>query len=327
MKKMLKEIGVLSALALSLTNCGQSPFGAGQAGGLSLFAKIGKAMGKPSSINDEQNNKQTAKSMVAEGQAAAKRFMAKGEANSWLISQGIEKLGGDSLKYWEVVLNKPTEGDPDKLVSGKGEVIFGYNGVYDSSVDVNGALITSVYRWNFTGREYKTWKDELCSLVATIDFKENSSLSSLLPGFTSLRAYNISSTIERGLGDTVYMFVDSLDEVKSSQFGGGTFFDKHTGSDNNGPSATFSFNLEVLHKNTYTNWDDNEGIMTFMYPWGNTGDSLYFKLHFMPNYNRSGEIRKNGASGPVVVRFTNNDKTGVGTVTYYDEDGNVVDGE
>jgi antitoxin component YwqK of YwqJK toxin-antitoxin module len=123
------------------------------------------------------------------------------------------------------------------------------------------------------------------------------------------------------------MFVDSLDTVNSSQFGGGTFFDAYTGSDNNGPSATFSFNLEVLHKDTYTNWSDNEGIMTFKYPWGNAGDSLFFKIHFYPNYERVGEIRKNSENGPVLVEFTNNDKTGNGTVKYYDENGNVIDND
>ncbi|MBL8025976.1 MAG: hypothetical protein JNL74_06180 [Fibrobacteres bacterium] len=325
MKKTILKIGAVSVLALVLSNCGQSPFGPGN-GDLSLFAKIGKAMGKPSSINDEQNDKQTAKAMVAEGQQAAKR-LAKGESGSaWLVSQGIEKLGGDTLKYWEVVTNKPSEDDADKLVSGRGEVLFGYSGTFTSGQDIDGNLITKVYKWGFVGTEYKTWKAELCSIRATVDFKE-SLLSNPLPGMTKLYAKNISGTREKGEGDTVYMFVDSLDQVKSSQFGGGTFYDKYTGSDNNGPSATFSFNLEVLHKNTYTDWNDNEGIMTFMYPWGNSGDSLHFMIHFYPNYERSGEVRKNGATGPVLVKFTGNDKTGASTAIYYDEEGKEIDRE
>jgi len=118
-----------------------------------------------------------------------------------------------------------------------------------------------------------------------------------------------------------------LDVVNKIQFGGGTFFDKWTGSDNNGPSATFSFELKVLHKVDYLDWKDNEGIMTFMYPWGNTGDSLHFMIHFKPNYDRSGEIRKNGATGPVLVKFTGNDKTGASVVTYYDEEGKEIEKE
>ena len=68
--------------------------------------------------------------------------------------------------------------------------------------------------------------------------------------------------------------------------------------------------------------------MYFYSPWGESEtDSLYFTINFYPDYYRDGTIRKNGPKGPVLVRFTWNEKTEQGTVTYYDEDGDEIGSE
>jgi hypothetical protein len=88
--------------------------------------------------------------------------------------------------------------------------------------------------------------------------------------------------------------------------------------------------MKVIHINTldptkpYERWQDNEGEITFTLPWGNTGDSLYFLVHFQPNYQRWGRIYKNNANGPMLVAFVHNEKTRVGEVIYYDENGKEI---
>ncbi|MFH0919365.1 MAG: hypothetical protein V1913_03315 [Fibrobacterota bacterium] len=335
MTKFSKTLAILAVTGLALTGCGKNPFGPGAPGGLSIFAKLGKAMSKPSAVNDEENGKEGSKNTVNTAIATAKR-LAKGfgtqAAPSWLVSNGIEVRGGDSLVYFEVVRDKPDESDNQKLTTGRGEVAFKYTGTYTNLPSLNPMLISDVYHWKFTGREKKSWNSEVCSLRATVNFSQGNILvpSTIKPGFTEFWARNISSSVELGEGDTAFFTLDSLDDNNHIQYGSGAFYDAHSGKDNSEGPKSFDFDLAVIHKNSqnpslpYLRYEDNEGIMSFTYPWGETGDSLYFMIHFKPNYERSGEIRKNTADGALLVEFTNNDKTGAGTTTYYNEKREVI---
>lgn len=334
MKLISKTLATLAVAGLVLTGCGKNPFGPGAAGGLSIFAKIGKAMAKPAAINEEENGKEGSKNTVASG-VAAKARLEKGFANqaspSWMISSGIEARGGDTLVYFEEVAGKPNENEPQKITTGRGEVAFKYNGTYTGMAGFNTALISDVYSWKFIGREKKTWNSEVCSLQAVVNFTSGDlqNPSTIRPGYTEVWGKVIeSSTRENNLDDTAHFYLDSaLDEANSIQNGGGDYYDARSGKNaDEGPKA-FSFKLQVLHMNTYLNYEDNQGIMTFAYPHGETGDSLYFLIHFYPNYERTGTIRKNSQDGPVVVEFATNDKTGASTVTYYNDDGEEIETE
>ena len=335
-----KTAAVLVLAAILAAGCGKNPFGLGEAGGLNIFAKVAKAMQKPSAINDEKNNQDNTKGVITEGQAAKMR-MAKAASGgavqpSWLDSNYVEYIGGDTLAYIEQVTNKPSEEDAEKWVTGEGKVVFRYSGsvigIHLGILDP--AKITNICTWSFTGKELKTWNSELCSLKLAITWS-SSGITDLKPGRTVAWGKNISATDDLGKGDTTRFSLDSLVEETHSQYGSGTFYDAHTGSDNSGDSKSFSYTIQVIHKNTldstqpYLRYQDNEGIVNFYLPWGKTGavDSLYFTIHFLPNYEREGTIKKNGPEGATLVSFTKNDKTGAGTVTYRNENGEVVDTE
>lgn len=341
MRKVFIPLILISISVLILSGCGQNPWGPGASGGLNFFAKVGKAMQKPSAIEDEENGKEGAKSTISEGTAVAKR-LAKGsvgvEDNPWLDSNWIS-VSGDTLAYYEMVTNKPCEEDSEKLATGTGEVKFGYSGTTPVTLDnLDPNQITDVYSWHFVGEENKTWKksadgnySEICSVDVTVTFS-TTAISDFKPGKTWAWGKNISATEDLGKGDTASFLVDSLDEVNATQYGEGHFYDANTEDENSDESASFDFDLQILHKNSidslkpYERYEDNEGIMSFLFPWG-TQDSLYFSIHFFPDYYREGEIRKNSADGPILVKFTHNEKTGDGTATYYDEDGNEIGNE
>jgi hypothetical protein len=278
---------------------------------------------------------------VASGTAPAKR-LAKGFAGAatspvWLLQKGIIPNNDGTLTYFEEVANKPNDEvinnpndkDTTKLATGRGEVIFKYNGTYTdlSSFDPN--LISDIVSWHFIGREAKTFKPEIDSIIGTVQFSQGSFLdtNSIKPGdTTSFWVKNISATLDMGRDDTAAFILDSLDDIKHEQYGEGFFLDAHTGKDNSEPAKSFKFDFTLIHKNThgpnpYLHYEDNEGIMSFAYPWGNTGKSLYFTIHFYPNFDRTGEIRENSKDGTLRVSFIHNDKTDIGSVTYYNEKG------
>jgi hypothetical protein len=323
--KVLTKVGLLLALSgLLALGCGKNPVDEG-AQGLELFVKLGKLFAKPKAIDDEQQNKNTTKGTLSEGTAAAKRAAkaATPQVNpAWLDTSGI--VPGDITNeyiFYEEVTNKPSEEDSQKLVTGRGEVVFQYNG--DPRVAFDTTRILGIKSWSFIGHETKTWNSQTDSIRATVTFS-NTVLTDIQPGLSTFWGKNISATLELGRDDTASFNVDSLDDVNSIQFGAGHFLDAHTGQDNDGAARPFDFTIRILHKGTYTNYQDNEGIINFYLPWGASSDSLYFTVHFYPLYERTGTIQKNGPAGVKLADFTYNDKSGAGSVTYYNDKGEVI---
>jgi hypothetical protein len=158
----------------------------------------------------------------------------------------------------------------------------------------------------------------------------------LKPGLTTAWAKNISNTIALGQGDTAAFALDSL--YDTAEYGEGHFYDAHSGKQNTEGPKSFDFTLEVIHINSldpakpFLRYQDNEGIMHFYLPYGTSDDSLYFTIHFFPpyshaDYDREGEIRKNGPTGPRLVYFKIKEMTQSGTVIYYDENGKEIGSE
>lgn len=320
---------LLAAIVILAVACGQNPLGSGNPGGLKYYSLLAKAVQKPDAINDEEKSKDGARGLVAEGTAAAKRAKAAGAAAApaWLLDSGISLDNDGNLTYYEVVKDKPSEEDPDVLVTGRAAVVFKYSETGVTNIDP--ALITDIISWEFDGRQYRTWDGQTDSLRAKVRFAVTD-ITDIKPGKTSWWGMNISATDDLGKGDTASFTVDSLDDVNKVQYGEGHFLDAKSGEDNTGDPKPFDFDVEIHHKNTlggnpYERYEDNEGVMHFSLPWGASGDSLYFSITFKRNWEREGTVRKNGPDGPVLIRFTHNEKTGAGTVTYYDEDGNELE--
>jgi hypothetical protein len=321
----------VAVCGLMLSGCGLNPFGAGQ-GGLRLFANIGKAVKKPSAINEEENCKDGAKTVVTEGQAMPKR-LAKAQSTDgvelWLVDRAIEDNGDGSYTYWEEVINKPAEEDPDKKLTGRGEVVFKYDGVPEIGTVVEG-LITDVVSFYFVGKEHKTWNFVTDSIELMVEFA-NTDINDIKPGRTWAWGKNISGDVTLGHGDTAYFELDSLDDVNKVQYGEGHFLDAHTGRDNTGEPYAFDFDLEVHYENTqggnpYLRYEDNWGIVKFKVEWNDpSSDYLHFTINFYPQYDREAWIRND--AGQTLVYIVYNEKTGVGSVTYYNEDGDVIDSE
>ena len=333
MNKPQKFIAGIAVAGMLLANCGKNPFGANAPGGLDLFAKIGKALSKPSAINDDEKGKEGSKSMVSDGTGALNR-LAKSAATeftpNWLVRKGIIQNQDNTLTYFEDVQNKPCERNIFKHATGRGEVVFKYSGIYDSAT-FNPAQITDIVSWQFKGRETKKWNSHVDSIEGHVEFSQGNILdtNNIKPGKTSIWTKNISETLELGFGDTAAFVLDSLDDIKHEQYGSGAFLDAHSGRDDNEPAKAFNFNITLIHKNShgpnpYLHYEDNEGIMTFTYPWGNTGKNLYFMIHFYPDNIRTGEIREEGPNGALRVSFNHNEITQSGSTTYYDEKGEVI---
>ena len=321
-----------------LSGCGLNPFGPGAQGGLDLYAHFAKTSERPKAINEEENGKNGANGLVKEGASAAGR-LAKGAAGTavdspWIVARGL-RSSLDTLIYWEDVRNKPSEEDAEKLMTGRGEVKFRYGGLApDSLIRVDTTLITDVFSFHFLGRENKTWKtsggsSEIDSLDVEVNFS-STSIINIRPGKTRFWARNISSRDDLGAGDSAFFSLDSLNDSIFTQYGRGEFLDAHSGKENAGAARPFHFDIRIIHKNSlggnpYLRYQDNEGILNFILPWGERGnDSLYFEIHFMPNYQRDGVIRKGGPQGSVLVEFNFNEKTGVGTVIYRNENGEEI---
>ena len=322
LKVFLKAV-VPVALSLAIAGCGANPFGPGAQGGLDVFAKIGQAMSRPQAIDRQDNSQATSQAIVSEGAGAAKRLTkvaAIGMMRMYIVKRGI-RWYGDTITYYETVLNKPSEEDPTKLVTGTGEVRFIYTGAHvDSLKDVNTALIAGLYSWHFQGSEWKPWSAERCSVSATVQFVTPRTLDSNLikPGKTWLWAKVTSGT---NIGDTSCFVLDSLDDVNHVQFGRGGFY---KAADRSGDPKSFNYGIKVIHKNSmdpahpYLRYQDNEGEVTFYLLWGKTiTDSLYYQIRFKPNYEREGTIRKNGPGGKILVTFTKNEQTNTGKVVYH----------
>lgn len=321
----------IAAIAFLLSGCG-NPFGKGSVG-LRPYALLGKKMEKPKSINDEDSNKETAKKNLAQSAETLARRMASGEVpKDWVQSRKLSEDENGNWVYTEVVKDKPSEEDPALLNTGTAQIVFSYDGipVLDS---LDESKITDLHSWHFLGRNIKTWNPgQIDSVEATVRFA-SSNIDSLRPGKTDFWGLNISTEDAFGKGDSVHFSMDSLDEASRIQFGEGSFFDAKTGEDNDGESKEFNINIQILHKNNqdstkpYLRYEDNEGIVSFQIPWGESSDELYFTIHFYPGWDRTGTIRKNGPDGLLLAEFTNNEKTGEGEIVFYDEDGKVVNRE
>ena len=335
MRHALKKVVPPAAVALCalMSSCGVNPFGAGESS-LNVFAYLGKAISKPAAINSDQTGKQGSKATVADAQGMAKR-LAKGTLSSvvakpfWLDSNGIVDSSG-VYTYWEAVSNKPSDEDPQKLQTGRAQVEFEYNG--DPTVGTfDTAKITAILSFEMIGREHKIWNRATDSIYAKIKFS-NPVAKDMKPGEITAWSRNISDLQSLGAGDTASFALNSLDDVKHTQYGAGHFFDAHTGRFHNGDASHFDFTMELIHKNSvdttkpYERYQDNEGIIYFYLPWQNA-DSLYFTIHFFPHYDRTGTIQKNGPNGPVLVNFNYNEKSGIGSATYYNSKGEVIQSE
>lgn len=293
MKLMNKSLSVLVVAGLFLAGCGKNPFGPGAAGGLNLFAKIGKALAKPSAINEEENGKEGAKNTITPN--GAKEFLGKGlqAKEIWLVDNGITENGDGTCSYWEQVRNKPDDRDPWKLFTGRAEVNFKYGGATPVTLaNINLTLVQDVYSFKANGREVKTWHKfgdemETDTIDIMVTFSQGSiqAPETIKPGYTTAWGKNISAADELGRGDTASFSLTRLDDSAHIQYGSGTFFDA---KDDNGESHSFSFDLEIIHKNSqnpdlpYLRYEDNEGVLTFTLPWGKTGDNLFFHIHFYP---------------------------------------------
>ncbi|MBN1129602.1 MAG: hypothetical protein JXA71_11475 [Chitinispirillaceae bacterium] len=320
---------------LLLSSCGINPFGPGESG-LKIFAHLGKALQKPSQMNDEQSSKTGSKATVATAQAMAKR-LAKSAGDtealadpSWLKAHGIADSGNGVYCYWEEVANKPSEEDVFKKVTGRGEVKFTYDGVPTlGSIDT--AKITGIISFEMAGREYKSWSEVTDTIRVKISFLTPDT-KDLTPGLITAWGKNISDLQSQGRGDTAAFYLDSLDDAAHVQYGEGHFYDAHTGRIHDGEPASFDFTMQVIHKNTvdagkpYERYQDNEGVINFFLE-RKTGDPLYFTIHFFPSYYRTGTIQKGGPDGQTLVTFEYNEKTRIGKATYYNEDGDVIDTE
>jgi hypothetical protein len=341
MNRAIKMVVVPLAVCVALSGCGRNPFGPGSMG-MGFFASIGKAIQKPSAINEQQNNRQSAqKTVTSAAQGMAKR-LAKGAAGTvkpaWVDTQYIVVVP-PFVKYVEKVTDKPSEEDPEKVSTGTGWVVITYKGstagLTLSNVDTT--QITDIDSFHFVGHEEKLWRTdgnvhETDSVEYLVGFTATSITGTIKPGKTFAWAKNISDSYLLGKGDTASFWIDSLDDVNHTQKGEGHFFDARSGdnSQNNDPKA-FDFTLIVRFKNTqnpaqpYLRYQDNEGTLNFSLPWGKSNDSLYFTVNFAPNYYRDGTIRKNGPNGVVMVSFTRNEKTGAGITVFYDENGKEID--
>jgi hypothetical protein len=327
MKRTLVSIAAISAVSLLVSGCGLNPFGPSQ-GGLSLFANIGKAMQKPSAINDDKNSKQGTKAIVGEASGTAKRLakiQGAEASDSFIIHDTIVDSGNGLYAYCQQVRNKPGEEDPENKWTGTGVVLFTYNGPLPTKATVDTSKILGIKTFYFVGNVNKTWKLEIDSVSIGVRFTSVDKYDPK-PGHIWAWGRNISGSIDKGDGDTAYFALDSLDDVNHVQFGEGHFLDLHTGEDNSGDAYAFNFNMKVIFINTlepakpYQRWQDNEGEVTFVLPWGkNAVDSLHFNVHLYPNYQRSGTIADD--KGTIRVRFTHNEKTGVGDAIFYDKDG------
>ena len=333
---MRLQAALCAAAAAAWLACGMNPFGPGAQGGLDLYAKLGKNMERPKAINDEDNGKEGSKALVSEGAAAVARLAKRGAGpDPWLVEKGL-RTSGDTLIYYEIVAGKPSEEDSEKVMTGRAEVRFAYAGARPAALEnMDTAKITDLYSFAFLGRENKTWKyfgdrtnTQLDSLDVEVRFG-TTGMADIKPGRTRFRARNISASPELGQGDTAQFTLDSLDDARKVQFGKGVFLDARSGRASDGEPRSFAFDLEIHHKNSlggnpYLRYQDNEGCMSFMLPWGSGNDSLHFTVHFMPGYERDGLIRKNGKDGRVLVEFHYNEKTGSGTITYKNEAGEII---
>jgi len=332
---MKRKLLIPAFSALMFSGCGLNPFGPGAQGGLDLFAHMAKTSERPKAINEEDNGKEGANGLVKEGASATGR-LAKGSAvidSPWIVSRSL-RVSADTLIYSEIVRNKPSEEDAQKLMTGLGEVKFGYSGIVPATLDlVDTTLITDVYSFHFIGRENKTWKtsggdSQIDSINVEVNFS-STTLADIRPGITRFWARNISARVDLGQGDTASFVLDSLDHSIFTQYGKGDFLDMHSGRGNDEVSRPFHFDIRIIHKNKlggnpYLRYQDNEGIVNFLIPWGESRDSLYFNIHFMPDYQRDGNIRKGGPNGPILVEFDVNEKTGVGWVLYRNENGEEI---
>src|SRR3989339_1639254 len=194
MKKLTQTLAALAITTLALSGCGKNPFGPGAEGGLSIFAKIGKAMTKPSAVNDENNGKDGVKNTLNTG--SAKAYLGKamsGENRSTVISCGIDDmLTANTYMYYEVVANKPSEEDAQKLMTGRGEVVFKYTG--DPHTNFSLVNVTDVISWHFIGREEKTWSGVIDTLNIMVTFS-STSVGDIKPGLTTAWGKNISPTL------------------------------------------------------------------------------------------------------------------------------------
>jgi hypothetical protein len=319
---------VAISLSLLLASCGLSPFGPGESG-LRIFAHLGKAIQKPSQINDEQTSKEGSKSTVTSALYMTDRLSKTSALDPWLVDRGIAD-SVDYYCYWEEVNKKPSEEDADKLVTGRAEVKFKYDGSPTIGT-INAANITEVLSFEMVGREYKSWSGVTDTVNVKIVFQDPA-VKDFKPGLITAWGQNISESQSLGRGDTAAFVLDSLDDATHVQHGEGHFYDAHTGRNNDGDSKSFDFTMQVIHKNSldkdkpYERYQDNEGIINF-YLERNVGEDLYFTIHFLPQYDREGTIRKGGPDGPVLVEFEFNEKTREGTATYYKENGDIIDTE
>jgi len=332
MTRTLKLIASIGIAGMLLANCGKNPLGPGAPGGLSLFAKIGKAMSKPAAVNNEQNSKDGTKSTLGSG--VSKAYLGKvlsGQAAPGVVFDTLYDMPtANTYMYQQRVADKPNDDDPMKHSTGTGEIVFKYSG--NPRVAFNAMYITNIISFHFIGREQKIWNNEIDSLDVTVTFSVTE-IADFKPGLTTMWAKNITGDITKGDGDTAKFSVEALDETILNhpvQSGSGVFYDAHSGNDQSGEAKSFSFNLKILFQNTqdstkpYRRYQDNEGIITFSLPWAQ--DSLAFNIHFYSQnkllentYDREGNIYKHDENGARVVYFKSNERTGKYVIVYYDD--------
>lgn len=331
-KSVLLAAVVAGAL---VSNCGVNPFGSGETG-YKVFANLGKAIAKPSQINDDQGSKTNAKAAVGQAQSMAKQLAKSAAvvgASSWVKDSGIESLGNGLYRYWEDVVKKPSDEDAAKLMTGRGMVTFGYNGAAPAIGTIDTANITSINSFEFIGREHKTWSLVTDSIQLKVTFLDNSWTDrTFKPGLITAWGKNISELAISGRGDTASFKLDSLDDANHIQYGEGHFLDAHTGRASDGDPRSFDFTMQVIFKNSldplkpYQRYQDNEGIINFAIQRAGS-DSLFFSIRFFEVHKREGTIRKGSANGIVVAKFTYNEKLMQGTATYFDDDEKVIGNE
>ncbi len=126
--------------------------------------------------------------------------------------------------------------------------------------------ITQISGWGYDGLEHRDWNGRVFedSLRYAVSYTDPA-VSSLKPGNSTLWSKVLLSPKGIGMGDTALITVDSLDDVKHTQYGEGTLYSK-------GLDRTFSYDFELIHRNEenpdspYEKYEYNQSVVRFSIP-------------------------------------------------------------
>lgn len=317
----------LSMMVILMNGCGENPLGQGSYS-LKSFISFAQKIPRPELMNEEEASQSYLRVLLNE-------FVTRADTiglEAGILNEDIQILNDSQAIYYRDMVSNPSSEDPEKLETGRTEVLFSYQGDDSSFVDSN---VIAIEEWSFEGIQKYSWSQGLKdSVEKKITFTQNSSLGSDRPGTFEVKKWNLSQFKDQGLGDSLFYSIDSLNDALKYQYGSGEYFDQHTGVEHDQSSRTFDLQLVLVHQNTseaakpYEEYGDNEAVMSFkfIYSEGAEDIPLEFDLRFEPNHQREGEIFKRVKGELVLVAsFTYDEKSEEGKTLWYDESGNVID--